>query len=90
MSDTKLVDSHCHLIFENFQKDFDEVVDRWRSKGVKKLLVGVKNFFNSKYTSQAFFWIKNQCASMKIRSHGKFSMLKKFSILTKYVVIGTI
>ena len=38
MSDIELVDSHCHLIFENFEKDFDEVVDRWRSKGVKKLL----------------------------------------------------
>jgi len=38
MSDIELVDSHCHLIFENFEKDFDEVVDRWRFKGVKKLL----------------------------------------------------
>ena len=38
MSDISLVDSHCHLIFENFEEDLDEVVDRWRSKGVKKLL----------------------------------------------------
>ena len=38
MSDIKLIDSHCHLIFENFEGDFDEVVSRWRSKGVKKLL----------------------------------------------------
>ena len=38
MSDINLIDSHCHLIFENFEKDFDEVVSRWRSKGVKKLL----------------------------------------------------
>ena len=38
MSDIKLIDSHCHLIFENFEKDLDEVVSRWRSTGVKKLL----------------------------------------------------
>ena len=38
MSDLKLIDSHCHLIFENFEQDLDEVVSRWRSKGVNKLL----------------------------------------------------
>ena len=38
MSDINLIDSHCHLIFENFEKDFNQVVSRWRSKGVKKLL----------------------------------------------------
>ena len=38
MSDIELIDSHCHLIFENFDKDFEEVVLRWRSIGVKKLL----------------------------------------------------
>ena len=26
------------LISKNFEEDFDEVVERWRSKGVKKLL----------------------------------------------------
>ena len=38
MRDIELIDSHCHLIFENFEKDLEEVVSRWRSKGVKKLL----------------------------------------------------
>ena len=38
MRDIELIDSHCHLIFENFDKDLEEVVSRWRSKGVKKLL----------------------------------------------------
>ena len=38
MSEIKLIDSHCHLIFENFQEDLEDVVLRWRSKGVKKLL----------------------------------------------------
>ena len=38
MSDIELIDSHCHLIFDNFDKDLEEVVSRWRSKGVKKLL----------------------------------------------------
>jgi len=38
MSDIELIDSHCHLIFENFEEDLDEVVKRLRSKGVKKLV----------------------------------------------------
>ena len=38
MSDIELIDSHCHLIFENFQQDLEDVVSRWRSRGVKKLL----------------------------------------------------
>ena len=38
MSDIKLIDSHCHLIFENFETDLKEVVVRWRSKGIKKIL----------------------------------------------------
>ena len=37
MSDIELIDSHCHLIFENFEKDLEDVVLRLRSKGVKKL-----------------------------------------------------
>ena len=38
MSDIKLIDSHCHLIFENFEKDLEDVVLRLRSTGVKKLV----------------------------------------------------
>ena len=38
MRDIELIDSHCHLIFENFEKDLEEVVSRWRAIGVKKLL----------------------------------------------------
>ena len=38
MSNIELIDSHCHLIFENFEKDLEEVVSRCRSIGVKKLL----------------------------------------------------
>ena len=38
MSDIELIDSHCHLIFENFQKDLEDVVQRLRSRGVKKLV----------------------------------------------------
>jgi len=26
MSDIELIDSHCHLIFENFEKDLEDVV----------------------------------------------------------------
>ena len=38
MSDIELIDSHCHLIFENFEKDIQDVILRLRSKGVKKLV----------------------------------------------------
>jgi len=38
MSDIELIDSHCHLIFENFEKDLEHVVSRLRSRGVKKLV----------------------------------------------------
>ncbi len=38
MRDIELIDSHCHLIFENFEQDLEEVISRWRSIGVKKLL----------------------------------------------------
>ena len=38
MSDIELIDSHCHLIFENFEKDLEDVVLRLRSKGIKKLV----------------------------------------------------
>ena len=33
-----LIDSHCHLVFDNFNDDIEEVALRWRAKGVKKLL----------------------------------------------------
>ena len=38
MSDIELIDSHCHLIFENFEKDLEDVVLRYRLGGVKKLV----------------------------------------------------
>ncbi len=38
MSDIVLIDSHCHLIFENFENDLEDVVMRLRSKGVKRLV----------------------------------------------------
>ena len=38
MSNIELIDSHCHLIFENFERDLEDVVLRLRSKGIKKLV----------------------------------------------------
>jgi len=38
LSDIELIDSHCHLIFENFEKDLEDVIQRLRSIGVKKLV----------------------------------------------------
>ena len=33
-----LVDSHCHIVFRNFDEDLDEVAQRWRDAGVKALV----------------------------------------------------
>ena len=33
-----LVDSHCHIVFRNFDGDLDEVAQRWRQAGVKTLV----------------------------------------------------
>ncbi len=33
-----LVDSHCHIVFRNFDDDIDDVASRWRAAGVKSLL----------------------------------------------------
>jgi TatD DNase family protein len=33
-----LVDSHCHIVFRNFDDDLDEVASRWREAGVQALV----------------------------------------------------
>jgi len=33
-----LVDSHCHLVFRNFDEDLDAVRERWREAGVRALV----------------------------------------------------
>jgi TatD DNase family protein len=33
-----LVDSHCHIVFRNFDDDLEEVARRWREAGVTALL----------------------------------------------------
>jgi len=33
-----LVDSHCHLVFRNFDADLDAVAQRWRDAGVRALV----------------------------------------------------
>jgi len=33
-----LVDSHCHIVFRNFDDDLDAVCDRWRQAGVRALV----------------------------------------------------
>ena len=34
----QLVDSHCHIVFRNFEADLDAVAERWRDAGVVRLL----------------------------------------------------
>jgi len=34
----QLVDSHCHIVFRNFDADLDEVAARWREAGVQALV----------------------------------------------------
>jgi TatD DNase family protein len=38
VSPAPLVDSHCHIVFRNFEDDLDEVVARWREAGVRSLV----------------------------------------------------
>ena len=33
-----LIDSHCHIVFPNFEEDIEQVASRWRAAGVKSLL----------------------------------------------------
>lgn len=33
-----LVDSHCHIVFRNFDDDLEDVAQRWRDAGVKSLV----------------------------------------------------
>ena len=33
-----LIDSHCHIVFRNFEDDLEEVAARWREAGVSALL----------------------------------------------------
>ena len=37
-SSPTLIDSHCHIVFRNFDEDLDEVAARWREAGVGALL----------------------------------------------------
>lgn len=34
----QLIDSHCHIVFRNFEEDLDDVAARWREAGVVSLL----------------------------------------------------
>lgn len=38
MTSLTLIDSHCHIVFRNFDNDLDEVAERWRQEGVVSLL----------------------------------------------------
>jgi len=35
---SSIIDSHCHIVFSNFDEDREKVAERWRSQGVKALL----------------------------------------------------
>ncbi len=38
MKPPTLIDSHCHIVFRNFDDDLEEVAKRWRDAGVKALV----------------------------------------------------
>ena len=38
MNTNNLIDSHCHIVFPNFEEDIEEVASRWRSAGVSSLV----------------------------------------------------
>tara|TARA_Y100001968_G_scaffold273892_1_gene266744 strand:- start:14 stop:805 length:792 start_codon:yes stop_codon:yes gene_type:complete len=35
---SSIIDSHCHIVFSNFDEDREKVAQRWRTEGVKALL----------------------------------------------------
>ena len=93
MSDIKLIDSHCHLIFENFEKDLEDVVLRLRSRGVKKLvhaccefteipeLTKISHTFNEIYYSVGLHPLE-----AKKWEHNSKSLLKRSALKDKKVV----
>ena len=38
MKNFELIDSHCHIVFKNFEEDIDLVAERWRAAGISSLL----------------------------------------------------
>ena len=85
MSDIELIDSHCHLIFENFDEDLEEVIKRLRSRGVKKLvhaccdlteipkLKKISNQFNEIYYSVGLHPLEAKKWELSSKSHLKIS-----------------
>ena len=37
-STSSIIDSHCHIVFSDFNEDREKVAERWRKQGVKALL----------------------------------------------------
>ena len=33
-----LIDTHCHISFDNFHSDIDSVTERWRKNGIRNLI----------------------------------------------------
>ena len=54
----KIVDSHCHLNFEDFKNDLDKIIDNARKNDVEHLLsisVDLESFVEIHKISQNFF-----------------------------------
>tara|TARA_B100000945_G_scaffold138994_1_gene111232 strand:- start:39 stop:848 length:810 start_codon:yes stop_codon:yes gene_type:complete len=96
MRDIELIDSHCHLIFENFEKDLEDVVSRWRSRGVKKLLHAccelseipklkkISNDFDEIYYSVGLHPLE----ASKWESNSKLVLMNAAKVDKKVVAIG--
>lgn len=46
------IDTHCHLNFEAFSKDYDQVIERAMNAGVKKMILPGSNFKTSKKATE--------------------------------------
>ena len=96
MEEINLIDSHCHLIFENFNDDIEKVAFRWRSKGVKKLLHAcvelsdipkmqkIANRFSEIYYSVGL----HPLDANKWESHSEYVLRKAIKDDKKIVAIG--
>jgi TatD DNase family protein len=93
----KLIDSHCHLDFPNFEKDFDAVLSRAEKSGVEKFInpsvdlpsstraVALAEKFPQIFAAVGFHPSETQ----KLTTNN-FAALEKFSQNSKVVAIGEI
>jgi len=93
----KLIDSHCHLDFPDFEKDFDEMLMRANSSGVAKFINPGVDIMSSKRAvalaeshENIFAAVGFHPSEAEKMSANNFFMLEKIARSKKVVAIGEI